>query len=119
LHPGDHPAAELAAATVPLDHLDAVIRLLDVLQGARLTDEAAALASRAAATTPLDDPDGVARLLDALRIAWHNDQAATLARRLPAAGMIQHFLASAGPGFRFGREPDASPAKPWNWQSLS
>ena len=82
--------------------------------------QAAALAERAAAHAALDDPDGVASLLGRLREAGAEQQAAALLARLPAAGMFGLFLEQEGrpDQFRFGREPDGTPAAPWDWDDL-
>ena len=81
---------------------------------------AAALADRAAAHAPLDDPGGVARLLGGLWQAGADEQVAALADRLPGAGMFELFRKERDPQdqFRFGREADGSPAKPWDWGDL-
>jgi len=109
-----------AAAHVPLDNPDAVARLLDSLREAGALEQATVLAGRAAAHVPLDNPDAVARLLDSLREAGALEQATALADRLPGAGMFELFLKQEGrqDRFRFGREADGSPAKPWGWEDL-
>ncbi len=119
VHPADRHAPQLAAAA-SLDDAAAVAVLLDSLREAGLGDQAAALATRAAAAVALDNTGGAAWLLDSLRRAGLADQAATLAWRLPAAGMFRLFRESesAGPGFRYGCEPDVSPAAPWDWKSI-
>jgi hypothetical protein len=69
----------------------------------------------------LDNPGGVAFLLDSLRWAGMDEQAAALATRLPAAGMFELFReqeGNQGGQFRFGREADRSPARPWDWEDL-
>jgi hypothetical protein len=55
----------------------------------------------------------VARLLDGLREAGAGQQVTALTARLPGAGMFGLFQEIAGAQFRFGREPDGSPAKSW------
>jgi hypothetical protein len=62
----------------------------------------------------------VAVLLDSLRAAGAGEQAAALAGRLPAAGMFELFLEQedCADQFRFGWEPGASPAAPWDWDDL-
>lgn len=69
---------------------------------------------------PLADPRGVASLLGELREAGAEQQTATLLARLPAAGMFGLFLEQEGrpDQFRFGREPDGTPAAPWDWDDL-
>jgi hypothetical protein len=97
---------------------DVLLGARDLLDLGNLVAQAAALAARAVAAVRLDDLTGVAMLLDSLREAGLADQAAALAGRLLAAGMFRLFQASAGPGFRFGCEPEGSPAGPWGWEDL-
>jgi len=72
------------------------------------------------ARVSLDDPGGVAALLGGLREAGADEQAAALAARLPTAGMFRLFLKQDGHAdrFRFGRDPDGTPATPWRWDDL-
>jgi hypothetical protein len=69
---------------------------------------------------PLDNPDTVAKLLDSLRRAGAQEQFTALADLLPGAGMFELFREQADrqDQFRFGREADGSPAKPWDWGDL-
>ena len=112
--------ADRAAAHAPLGNPADVAVLLDSLQDAGAHQQAAALADRAAAHTPLDDPIRAARLLDSLQDAGAHQQAAALADRLPTAGMFKLYLEWQGckDQFRFGREADGSPARPWGWEDL-
>jgi hypothetical protein len=120
----DQAAALLArdpAAHARLDDPYGVAALLGSLRKAGAQDQAAALLARdPAAHAPLDWPAGVARLLDSLREAGAQDQAAALATRLPGAGMFGLFREQESPQdrFRFGREADGSPARPWGWEDL-
>jgi len=118
LHPGDHRAARLAAAGVSLVDPGAVAVLLDSLREAGAGEQAGALAARAAAGVSLDNPGAVAVLLDSLREAGEEEQVRVLVPRLPAAGMFDLFQQAAGRQFRFGYEPDASPAASWGWEDL-
>ena len=98
--------------------------LLHRLRQAGAHDQAAALAVRAAAHAALDNPADLAdlaSLLNSLRDAGAHDQAAALVSRLPSAGMFGLFLEQKGPAdqFRFGREPDGTPAVPWGWEDLN
>jgi Trypsin-like peptidase domain len=120
---GEQAAALLRrdpAAHVSLDDPGEVARLLDGLREAGAGKQAAALAVRAAAQVPLDDPGGVASLLDGLREAGAGEQAAALAVRTPEAGMFALFRRQMDrqDQFRFGREADGSPARPWDWGDL-
>ena len=112
--------AARAAAQVPLDDPGGVARLLDELWEAGGDEQAAALAARAAAQVPLDDPGGVARLLRGLRKAGAGEQAAALAARTPEAEKFALFRKQMDrqDQFRFGREADGSPARPWDWGNL-
>jgi uncharacterized protein YidB (DUF937 family) len=128
------------AAHVSLDDPDAVAYLLGRLRkigaweeelremGARkdellemgAREQADALARRAAAHFSLDDPDAVVRLLASLRKMGAREQADALADRLPGAGMFELFREQADrqDRFRFGREANGSPARPWGWEDL-
>ena len=100
----------------------AVARLLDSLRAAGAEEQAAALLRRdPAADVSLDSPAAVADLLDELRwVAGAKEQATALAERLPGAGMFDLFYEQEGQQdrFRFGRNPDGSPAGPWGWDDL-
>jgi len=71
----------------------------------------------------LDRPQDVARLIQALRAAGAGEAAGILARRAAEAGMFGVFLAYQSNGtdaggavsYRYGREPDLTPAPPWRW----
>jgi hypothetical protein len=120
---GEQAAALLRrdpAAQVPLDDPGGVADLWRGLREAGADEQAAALASRAAAQVPLDDPGGVARLWRGLREAGADEQAAALAVRTPEAGMFALFRRQMDrqDQFRFGREADGSPARPWDWGDL-
>jgi hypothetical protein len=108
------------AAHAPLDDPYGVAVLLGRLREAGAGGQATALAERAAAHAPLDNPGALAWLLDSLREADAEQQAAALAARLPAAGMFELSLEQEGRAdqFRFGREPEGTPATPWGWDDL-
>ena len=112
--------ASRAATHVSLDNPAAVANLIHVLREAGATGQVTALASRAAAHASLDGPYGVAKLLDVLREAGARAQAAELIERLPGAGLFQLFRAQedCGEQFRFGRDANGRPAKPWAWTDL-
>ena len=95
-------------------------QLLVRLREAGADEQAATLAGRAAAHAALDDPRAVADLLDRLREAGAHQQVITLVARLPAAGMFGLFLHQdrRADRFWFGREPDGTPAAPWDWDDL-
>ena len=110
-----------AVAHVLLDNPRAVADLLRALREAGARDQVIALLARdPAAHASLDDPDTVASLLRELREAGAQEQAEALMGRLPGAGMFWLFYRQEGNGerFRFGREPDGSPAEQWRWEDL-
>jgi hypothetical protein len=112
--------AARAAAHAPLDDPHKLAVLLDWLRFFGAREQVTALADRAAADVSLDNQLGVARLLDILRLADAHEQAAALRDRLPGVGMFVLFLGREGRAdqFRFGREPDGTPAAPWDWDDL-
>ena len=113
--------AERAAAHVSLDDPGGAASLLGRLREAGAEQQAAALLARdPAAHVSLDDPGGAASLLGRLREAGAEQQAAALAARLPSAGIFELSLKQEGPAdqFRFGREPEGTPAAPWGWDDL-
>ena len=111
------------AADVPLDDPGAVAwlleTLLDTLWELGAGKQAAALAVRRR-NVPLDDPGAVAMLLDTLHAADAQERLTALTEWISAAGMFMLFLEQADnlDRFRFGREADGSPAKPWGWNDL-
>jgi hypothetical protein len=110
--------ASRAAATIALADPANAVRLLDSLQRARAREQADALLARdLAATTVPDDPAGVAFLLDSLRETCASKEAGALRARLLAAGLFH--LEAPSPQFRFGREPNGTPATPWNRDDLT
>jgi hypothetical protein len=108
------------AAHASLDDVGGVATLLDALRRAGVARQVTALASRAAAQASLDRRDAAASLLRALVEAGARAQAAELIERLPAAGLFGLFCVQEGrtEQFRFGREADGRPAKPWAWTDL-
>ena len=109
------------AARAPLENLRSVAMLLQALREAGADEQVTALLRRdPAAHVPLDDPGDVDWLLRMLRDAGAHEQVTALAERLPGAGMFELFRRQEGhkDRFRFGRETDGSPAKPWGWGDL-
>jgi hypothetical protein len=85
-------------------------------------EQAAALAARAAAQAPLDDPVAVAELLGTMRsVDAAEGQVSILIDRLPAEGLFDLFCKQASHQvlYRFGREPDGTPAPSWGWDDLN
>ena len=97
--------------------------LLGSLREAGAEQQVAALVDRAAAHA-LDHPEDAAGLLYRLREAGAEEQVRALTYQLtdqlPGAGMFGLFLEQGDrrDRFRFGREADGSPAKPWDWEDL-
>jgi hypothetical protein len=119
----DQVAALLArdpAAHAALDHPYRLADLLRALRGAGAQDQVTALAARAAAHAVFDHPGSVAALLNSLREIGTHKQAALLAERLPGEGLFELFWAQGNNKalYRFGRDPDGSPARSWGWDDL-
>jgi uncharacterized protein YidB (DUF937 family) len=128
---GDHDAARALAARAARNAPQASLAdpggtaaLLAELRDAGNHDAARALLDRDPARhARLDTPRGVARLLAALRAAGAGEAAGVLARRTAGAGMFGLFLAYHPAGadtggaisYRYGCEPDLTPAPPWRW----
>ena len=128
---GDSAAARALAARAARDapraslaDPGAAAALLAGLRAAGEHEAALALLDRdPARQARLDRPRDVARLLAALRAAGAGETAGILARRAAGAGMFGVFLAhhSTGTGtgeavsYRYGCEPDLTPASPWRW----
>ena len=112
--------ARRAAVHVPLDDPFDVARLLNVLRSVGTQEQDALLAREPAAHVSLDDPGDVAGLLTTLRDAGAEEQVRTLVNRLPGEGHFGLFREQIGHqmAFRFGREPDGSPAPSWDWDDL-
>ena len=116
--------ADRAAAHVALDDPHEMASLLVSLREADAGEQVTALLARdPAAHAALDGSLFVANLLDSLdslREAGAQEQAAALAERLSGEGMFELFRKRADPQdqFRYGREANGSPAKPWDWGDL-
>jgi uncharacterized protein YidB (DUF937 family) len=113
------------AAHVTLGGPRRVPSLLDSLRETGEHDQVTALIERAAHITSGGFFDflrvlGITRLLDALRKAGSQDQVTALADRLPGEGLFRLFYAEGNHQalYRFGRNPDGSPARPWGWEDL-
>ena len=99
--------------------------LLDSLRETGEQDQVTALVERAAHTTRgsiwgFFRSVGIRRLLDSLRKAGAQNQVTALANRLPGEGLFRLFRSQGNHRalYRFGRNPDGSPAKPWGWEDL-
>ena len=128
---GDFGAARALAARAARDAPQASLAdpggaaaLLAGLRAAGEHEAARALLDRdPARQARLDRPQDVARLIAALRAAGAGEAAGILARRAAGAGMFGVFLAYHSNGtntggavsYRYGCEPDLTPAPPWRW----
>ena len=113
--------AKRAAAQAALNDPRGVAVLLGWLREADAQDQVTALLARTpAAQVALDDPYAVADLLDALREAGAQDQVMLLIDRLPGEGSFGLFCRQGNNQalYRFGLNPDGSPAEPWGWEDL-
>jgi hypothetical protein len=113
--------AARAADHAPLDDAFGVARLLNILRWSGAEEQAASLLARdPAAHVSLDNPNDVTELIDALRKAGAENQASELVDRLAAERQFDLFDKQAGihTPYKFGREPDGSPAPAWSWNDL-
>ena len=122
----DEPArmlASRAAGGARLEGAQGVARLLEELRAAGAIEAVRVLLARAPGRrAALDASPGyqraVARLLAALHEAGATEAVEELAARAADAGMFSLFLdvhPDQAAAYRFGREPDGSPAEPWSW----
>lgn len=126
----DEPARVLASRAADgagLEDPQGVARLLEELRAAGAIEAVRVLVARGPSRRAALDAiqpyrpgyqRAVARLLTALREAGATEEVQMLAARAADAGMFGLFL-DAHPGqaaaYRFGREPDGTPAQPWTW----
>jgi len=83
--------------------------------------EIAAVLERCSADrVELRDAEALSGLLQLLRALGAEEYGRTLTGRLPAEGHFALFLAQDDHAarYRFGRNPDGSPADPWTWEDL-
>jgi Trypsin-like peptidase domain len=111
--------ATRAAAQASVVDAEGVARLLRSLLWADASEQISVLLSRDPAGHAFLAADGAADLLDRLQEVGADQQITKLADRLPGAGMFE-LVRERDPQnhFRFGREADGSPAKPWDWGDL-
>ncbi|HEY2269450.1 MAG TPA: hypothetical protein VGI96_43000, partial [Streptosporangiaceae bacterium] len=108
--------AARAAESASLENPQDTAWLLAELQQCGADDAVRALLARDPVARVTLDPGqqrGVTRLLRALRAADAGEAARALAARAANAGMFG--LEEDWVGYRFGREPDGTPAPPWHW----
>jgi uncharacterized protein YidB (DUF937 family) len=117
------------AANITLDDPGRVASLLDSLREAGAQDQVATLLARdPAAHVSLGHffsftkfgSSGITSLLDSLRDAGAQGQVSALTDRLPGEGLFYLFYAQGNnqTQYRFGRNPDGTPAEPWGWEDL-
>lgn len=113
--------AQRAAKDTVLDKPGWVSALLEALYETRAYEQFAVLAARIAAHVGLDNTDNASRLLGVLRETDAKDQADILVGRLPAEGLFNLYCEQTGHQlkYRFGRQPDGTPASPWSWDDLN
>jgi hypothetical protein len=122
----DEPARTLASRAADgagLESAQGLARLLEELRAAGAIEAVRVLLARAPGRrAALDASPGyqraVARLLAALHEAGATEAVEELAARAADAGMFSLFLdvhPDQAAAYRFGREPDGSPAEPWSW----
>ncbi|MFC9871741.1 hypothetical protein [Nocardia salmonicida] len=126
LHRAGHPEqvaalAERVASDTAVNDAGATASLLNEIRKVGSRSQVNSLAWRAATSTALDDEHGVIRLLEELRAGGMFGHYAALVRRLPAAGMFPLFttLDDFWQRYRFGYDPDGSPAEKWGWEDLA
>nr|WP_157553845.1 hypothetical protein [Herbidospora sakaeratensis] len=110
--------AERAAAHTDITRVTGVDRLLASMRKAGAADQGTALGERYAAFLEvLITSDSAARFVQEME---RRMATAGQVDELPALGLFDHFLKhdDHGDRFRFGREPDGSPADPWSWDEL-
>ena len=101
-----------------------VARLLDALREAGADEQVAALLARDPAEHVVLGNGGGSSLVWALYRAGAQAQAESLNALLPDAGEFSEFCSfeygdEPGHAYRYGREPNGSPARPWGWADLS
>jgi hypothetical protein len=116
--------ADRVAAQAPLGRPDSVATAVEFVHRVGAGPPLERLADRVAAGLALDDPysgGDVEKVLTALREAGADRQAAALVERLPRGGQFELFVRQTGAGdrFRYGRDPDGTPAEPWTWEDLT
>jgi hypothetical protein len=108
-----------AGRQISLDDPLNLITLLDKLDELGFADAVATLTERIAGEVQISDTT-IAEVLESMRRTGAADQVALLSERLPAAGLFQLFLLTRGrkTEFRYGSNPDLTPARPWKWDDL-
>ncbi|MFG1646586.1 hypothetical protein ACGFMK_40460 [Amycolatopsis sp. NPDC049252] len=111
--------ADRLAAFARIDNTDTSTRLLEVLRAVGADDQADTLETRLKAAYVCNEEWNPADLaaLTPMDVA----EVVTAVDELPAAGQFGDFLRVGDHArrFRFGREPDGTPAEPWSWDDLA
>lgn len=110
--------AERASTHTDITKITGVNELLASMRRAGANNQAAAVNERFAAFLDvLVTPDAVAALVQKIE---RHAAAGQADERLPALGLFDQFLKlyDHRVRFRYGREPDGSPADPWSWDDL-
>jgi hypothetical protein len=110
-----------AAAATPLNDPGAIATLLKTMWNAGDQEQVAVLLSRSPATqASLTKSYDVSRLLEELQQVNAQEQVSMLMDRLPGEGLFEIWVQEDHrERFRFGREADGRPAKPWKWDDLN
>jgi hypothetical protein len=117
---GDQVAvlAERISANVSFEHPDTVTRVLAALREVGAGEHADAIEARLKATYLSSEEWDPAKIPDV-----PDDEPVDVipVDQLPAAGKFEQFLelTDHATRFRFGREPDGTPAEPWTWDDLA
>ncbi|MFJ5646269.1 hypothetical protein [Streptomyces sp. NPDC093223] len=119
MHPGDRRPDRWAADQVPLDDTLHLTTLLRMWRHTGAHEKAAALLARTPAAHHHVN-HATADFMRELREACAHDQATALNLRFPAMGQYGQYieLVDSPERFRFGREPDGTPAPPWTWDDV-
>ncbi|MFD7846695.1 hypothetical protein ACFV4K_27625 [Nocardia sp. NPDC059764] len=113
-------AARVDPARVEIGAPEAIARIVQGLRHVGAIDAATAVAERAASELRLDVLALTAKLLDELASMPGRGPWERLRRRLPAGGQFDLWVSDVpGDEFRFGREPDGTPATAWAWEDLT
>ncbi|MFC9872902.1 helix-turn-helix domain-containing protein [Nocardia salmonicida] len=111
--------ADRAVNETILKRLHGTAALLDSLRKLNLTEQANIIAGRAI-TQAANERVGISELLTSMRNLGLHEQVVAFTEQLPTAGMFAEFREHVEnpETFRFGREPDGSPAAAWRWSDL-
>ena len=112
--------ANRAAVSVSFDDPISVAALVDAMHKAGAGEQLSTLLRRnPAAHVTLTNGYRALRLLERLQKVGAHEQVGILTDRLRDEGSFDIWLAEGHQErFRFGREADGSPAKPWDWEDL-